>query len=66
VKYPERALDVLRDGGGSFGTFPYDLETLINERRLEPRGLVSRYDPVTGEHHVRDPWEHRPTPDLSE
>jgi hypothetical protein len=53
-------------GGGSFGTFPYDSEVLINERRLEPRGLVTRYDPETGEHHVVDPWEHYPVPDLSE
>lgn len=65
AKYPQRALDEI-GGGGSFGTFPYDLEVLINERRLEPRGLVTRYDPETGEHHVRDPWEHQPVEDLSE
>jgi len=65
AKYPERALDEIHDGG-SFGTFPYDPEVLINERRLEPRGLVTRYDPETGEHHVRDPWEHQPAEDLSE
>jgi hypothetical protein len=65
AKYPERALDEI-GGGGSFGTFPYDPEVLVNERRLEPRGLVTRYDPETGEHHVVDPWEHYPTPDLSE
>jgi hypothetical protein len=65
AKYPERTLDEI-GGGGSFGTFPYDPEVLVNERRLEPRGLVTRYDPETGEHHVVDPWEHYPTPDLSE
>jgi hypothetical protein len=65
AKDPERALDEI-GGGGSFGTFPYDPEVLINERRLEPRGLVTRYDLETGEHHVRDPWEHQPADDLSE
>jgi hypothetical protein len=65
AKYPARALHEIH-GGGSFGTFVYDPEVLINERRLEPRGLVSCYDPQTGEHHVRDPWESYPTPDLSE
>jgi hypothetical protein len=66
AKYPERALNQIHDGGGSFGTFPYDREVLIKERRLEPRGLVSRYDPETGEHHIRDPWERQPDEDLSE
>jgi hypothetical protein len=65
AKYPERALDEI-GSGGSFGTFVYDPEVLINERRLEPRGLVTRYDPETGEHHVRDPWEHQPDEELSE
>ncbi len=66
AKYPERALDEIHGSEDSLGTFPYDPEVLINERRLEPRGLVTRYDPETGEHHIRDPWEHQPAEDLSE
>lgn len=65
AKYPERALDKIH-GEGSFSTFVYDPEVLINERRLEPRGLVSRYDPETGEHVARDPYEEQPDRDLSE
>jgi hypothetical protein len=65
AKDPERALEQVH-GRGSFSFFVYDPGVLINERRLEPRGLVSERDPQTGEHRPRDPWEHRPTPDLSE
>jgi hypothetical protein len=65
AKYVAEALDKVR-GGGSFSFFVYDRDVLIKERRLEPRGLVTRYDPETGEHHVRDPWEHQPDEDLSE
>jgi hypothetical protein len=65
AKYPEQALGAVHTGG-SLDTFPYDPEVLINERRLEPRGLVTVRDAETGEWHVRDPWEHDPNPDLSE
>jgi hypothetical protein len=56
AKDVERALEEVRRGG-TFSTFVYDEEVLINERRLVPRGLVTRYDPQTGKHHVRDPYE---------
>jgi len=57
AKDPERALGALGvvNQGSSF--LVYDLEILVSERRLEPRGLVTRYDPETGEHHIRDPYE---------
>jgi hypothetical protein len=58
------ALEAVR-GEGGWGTLVYDAEILVNERRLEPRGLVTRYDPETGEHHVRDPYED-PVRDFSE
>jgi hypothetical protein len=60
---PERALEQVM-GGMSF--FVYDPEILITERRLEPRGLVSRYDPETKEHVVIDPYEEQPNRDLSD
>jgi hypothetical protein len=44
-------------GEGEWSVFVYDPEVIINERRLEPRGLVTRCDPQTGKHHVRDPYE---------
>jgi hypothetical protein len=64
AKDPEVALEQVM-GGGTFGSLVYDAEILVNERRLEPRGLVTRYDPDTGKHHVRDPYE-EPPGDLSE
>jgi hypothetical protein len=64
AKYPERALDEI-GGGGSFSTFVYDPEVLVNERRLEPRSLVTYRDPATGEWHVREPYDQK-VEDLSE
>jgi hypothetical protein len=64
AKNPQLALEEVM-GGGTWGTPVYDAEVLVNERRLEPRGLVTRYDCQTGEHHVRDPYE-EPPGDLSE
>jgi hypothetical protein len=55
AKDVESALELLRDGGSS-DFLPYDPEVLITERRLEPRGLVSSYDPVQGEHVPADPY----------
>jgi hypothetical protein len=43
-------------GEGGFSFFVYDVDILISERRLEPRSLVSRYDPETGEHVGQDPY----------
>jgi hypothetical protein len=51
--------------GKGWNCLVYDPEVLINERRLEPRGLVTRRDPETGEWHVRDPYDQR-VEDLSE
>jgi hypothetical protein len=34
------ALESIR-GGGKWGTFPYDLEALANERDIRPRSLVA-------------------------
>ena len=65
AKDVSRALEEVR-GEGGWGSLVYDAEILVNERRLEPRGLVTRYDPETGEHHMRDPYEDRPVRDLSE
>jgi hypothetical protein len=49
-----------------FGAFlPYDRETLVKERRLVPRSLVSRFDPETKTHVPLDPYAERPG-DLSE
>jgi hypothetical protein len=58
------ALERVRVGGLMSGIV-YDPEILINERRLEPRGLVTVRDSETGEWHVRDPYE-EPVRDLSE
>jgi hypothetical protein len=52
--------------GEGWNCLVYDPGILINERRLEPRGLVTRYDPETGKHHVGDPYEEPPFRDLSE
>ena len=62
---PEAALGALMDQQGTFGSLVYDPDVLINERRLEPRGLVSRYDPRTGERYIDDPYN-SPVEDLSE
>ena len=48
-----------------FGGMVYDPEVLIAERRLEPRGLISRFDPHRGKHVVLDPYDSR-VEDLSE
>jgi hypothetical protein len=53
-------------GQGTFNVIPYDLEALIIERRLEPRPLVSRYDPEAGKHVPIDPYEYDGPEDLSE
>jgi hypothetical protein len=31
-------------GGGTWGTFPYDLEALVTEREIRPRSLVAGRD----------------------
>jgi hypothetical protein len=64
AKDAERAIELVR-GEGSWDFFVYDIEVLISERTLEPRGLVSRYDPVRGEHVVLGPYDYEPE-DLSE
>jgi len=64
AKDPERALDAVM-GQAGFGGMVYDPDILITERRLEPRGLISRYDPHTGERHIDDPYD-SPLEDLSE
>ena len=53
------ALESVR-GEGSYNFIVYDPDVLISERRLEPRGLVSRYDPVLGRHVPQDPYEEGP------
>jgi hypothetical protein len=63
AKDVERAIEEVI--GGGWGCLVYDPEVLINERRLEPRGLVTYRDPDSGEWHVRDPYE-GPIRDLSE
>jgi hypothetical protein len=63
AKDVERALEKVQ-GEATFYSIVYDPQILINERRLEPRGLVSSRDPQTGEWHLRDPYED--IPDLSE
>jgi hypothetical protein len=40
AKDPRTALQSIR-GGGTWGTFPYDLEALANERDIRPRSLVA-------------------------
>lgn len=64
AKDVERAIELVR-GEGSWDFLVYDIEVLIGERTLEPRGLVSRYDPVAGEHRVLDPYDYEHE-DLSE
>ena len=64
AKDVERAIELVR-AEGSWVFFVYDIEVLISERTLEPRGLVSSYDPVLGEHVVLDPYDYEPE-DLSE
>ena len=44
AKDVSRAFDEV-EGGGTWSTFVYDREVLINERRLEPRSLVAGRDP---------------------
>jgi hypothetical protein len=61
---PESALDAVV-GQAGFGGMVYDPEVLIAERRLVPRGLISRYDPHLGKHVVLDPYDSR-VEDLSE
>jgi hypothetical protein len=64
AKDVERAIELVRDEG-SWDFLVYDIEILVAERSLEPRGLVSRYDPVLGKHVVLDPYDYEPE-DLSE
>ena len=64
AKDPEAALEQVMSTAG-FGGLVYDPEVLITERRLEPRGLISRYDPRLGRHVVLDPYDSR-VEDLSE
>src|SRR5829696_9166548 len=61
---PERALGQVMSTAG-FGGMVYDPVALVNECRLVPRGLISRYDPHTGERHIDDPYD-SPLEDLSE
>jgi hypothetical protein len=63
AKDVETAIELLRAGGSNF--LVYDIEVLINERRLVPRGLVTYRDPDTGEWSPGDPYED-PRKDLSE
>ena len=51
--------------GEGWNCLVYDEETLITERRLEPRPLVARRDPRTGDWTPVDPYEDEPE-DLSE
>jgi hypothetical protein len=65
AKDVEQAISSVLGGGANF--LVYDPEILIGERRLVPRGLVSSYDPDTGEHVTWDPYDERldDVPDLS-
>jgi hypothetical protein len=65
AKDPQAALATVMGEQGTFGSLVYDPDILVNERRLEPRGLVSRYDPQSGEHRVGDPYD-APVEALSE
>lgn len=56
AKDVEQAIELVH-GGGSFSFLVYDPDILITERRLEPRPLVSRYDPEAGKHVPIDPYE---------
>ena len=62
---PEVALEQVMESA-AFSSLVYDPEVIITERRLESRGLVSRYDPVLGEHVVGDPYDEGEPEDLSE
>jgi hypothetical protein len=64
AKDVERAVELVR-GEGSWDFLVYDIEVLMSDRSLEPRGIVSRYDPVAGEHRVLNPYDHE-SEDLSE
>ena len=64
AKDPEGALEQVMSTAG-FGGLVYDPEVLIAERRLVPRGLISRFDPHRGKHVVLDPYDSR-VEDLSE
>ena len=55
---PERALGQVMSTAG-FGGMVYDPEVLVNERRVEPRGLISVYDPQSGERRILDPYDSR-------
>jgi hypothetical protein len=43
AKDPRAALESI-SGGGTWGTFPYDLEALVTERVIRPRSLVAGRD----------------------
>src|SRR5215211_2342150 len=43
AKDPQAALDAVMEEQRTFGTFAYDPDILVNERRLEPWGLVGSY-----------------------
>ena len=58
-----RAIESVRGEGWNF--LVYDEDVLITERRLEPRPLVTRRDPHTGEWTPVDPY-HQEVEDLSE
>jgi hypothetical protein len=51
--------------GRGWNCLVYDEEVVISERRLEPRPLVTRRDPHTGEWTPVDPYEQE-VEDLSE
>ena len=63
AKDPEAALEQVMSSAG-FGGLVYDPAVLVHERRLEPRGLLSLYDPVSGERYISDPYD-MPVEDLS-
>ena len=65
AKDVERALEEVQ-GEATFYSIVYEPEILINERRLEPRPLVSRYDPGVGKQVPIDPYEYEGPRDLSE
>jgi hypothetical protein len=52
--------------GEGWNCLVYGEETLMRERRLKPRPLVSRYDPKVGTHVPVDPYEDDGPEDLSE
>jgi hypothetical protein len=64
AKDVERAIELVR-GEGSWDFLVYDIEVLMSDRSLEPRGIESRYDPVAGEHRIPDPYNNEQE-DLSE